>query len=97
MNYIYDLQLGWSQPSSKDSVFSPATVDQDVANAGYLINTTFYTNFYTVKVFEGAVGQVKYPWVLSVKSAKNSFVIHTANFPSFLDCCAKLLISDVAA
>lgn len=97
MNYIYDLPQGWVPPTSKDKVFSAESVDTEALKAGYRLSSTLYTNFFTVKVYEGRVGQVSYPWVLSVKSTMNSFVVHTTNLPAFLDCCAKLLINDVAA
>ena len=97
MNYIYDLPHGWSLATSKDVVFSPESLEADVLRAGYKLSSTIYTNFFTVKVFEGKIGSVKYPWVLGVKSSLNSFVVHTASLPAFLECCDKLLINDVSA
>lgn len=97
MNYIYDLPQGWVPPTSKDKVFNADTIDRDALASGYKLSSTLYTNFFTVRIFEGKVGVVPYPWVLSVKSPLNSFVVHTTNLPAFLDCCAKLLIKDVSA
>lgn len=97
MNYIYDLPNGWGHPTSKDTVFQPETVEAEATKQGYKLSTTLYTNFFTVKVFEAPMDKAKYPWVMSVKSPINQFVIHTTSLPAFLECCGKLLINDVSA
>jgi hypothetical protein len=97
LNYIYDLSNGWGRPTSKDVVFQSETVEAEALKQGYKLNATLYTNFFTVKVFEAPLDQSKYPWVMSVKSPINQFVIHTTSLPAFLECCDKLLIKDVSA
>lgn len=97
MNYIYDLPQGWAQPTSKESLLDAKMIEKEALEKGYKLSTTFYTNFFTVKVFEASVDKVKFPWVMSVKSPLNAFVIYTTSLPAFLECCDKLLINDVSA
>jgi len=94
VNYIYDQAKGWTPG---DASLTSVGFEQESAKQGYKLSAKFYTNFFSVKVFEAPAEKAKFPWVLLVQSSFNQFVIQTATLPAFLDCCAKLLINDVSA